>query len=261
MTLRSFLLAACLALPAAASAQTFYPNPSGPNLLGQSYGYGYGSPGFVNPSIPNGFVPNSSYGAGISTPYGYAQPTPGYVQPNTGADDMMRQGGVRQDTSRGSAPNVQLPSQSAIPTVTEQVRDPKGEKIEGVAKVADGNTLVIGGDVLILNGADAPELDQTCSDRQGLAWKCGLRAMDRLVQLAHGKRISCVGVSLSGKAVVANCRHGSIDLAKTMVSEGWAMSPSAVAPLFIVEERVAQSAGSGIWAGSAKRPWEVRAGK
>lgn len=259
MSIRSLLIAACLAAPSVASAQTFYPNTS-PNLLGQYYGGGFGSPNYVNPSIPNGFVPNTSYGyAAPGVSYG-AQPQPGFVQPNTGVDDVMRQGGVRQDTSRTAPPNLQMPN-GASPTVQDAPRDPKGERIEGVARVADGNTLVIGGDVVVLNGADAPELDQTCSDRGGLAWKCGLRSMDRLVQLVHGKRVLCVGVAMAGKAVVANCRHGGIDIAQTMVREGWAMSPSAVAPLYVSEERAAQLAGSGVWSGSAKRPWEVRAGK
>lgn len=257
MTIRPFILALGLAVSTAAPAQVFYPSTP-------QYGTGnfIGSPtfGFTNPSLPNGFVPNQvpQYGTGL--PQGYVQPSPVYGPSYSGRqpDDLLRQGGVSQDTSRTLPPTIQ-PNTTA-PTV-EAPRDPKGERYQGRAKVADGNTIVIGGDVIVLNGADAPELDQTCTDRSGLLWKCGRRAMDRLVQLVEGKNLLCIGVSMAGKAIVANCRHGDIDISRTMVSEGWAMSPSAVSPMYLAEERSAQAARSGIWSGTAKRPWEVRAGK
>lgn len=259
MPIRPFLFACGLAaLSASAHAQVFYPTtPTYGSTIPQA-GYGY-----VNPSIPNGFNPGigyqgPSYGAGL--PQGYVQPSPVYAPSYTGRqpDDVLRQGGVSQDSSKTLPPTIQ-PNTTAAPV--EAPKDPKGERYEGVAKVADGNTVVIGSDVIVLNGADAPELDQTCTDRTGLLWKCGRRAMDRLVQLVEGKKLLCIGVSLAGKAIVANCRHGNVDISRTMVSEGWAMSPSAVAPLYLAEERSAQAARNGIWSGTAKRPWEVRAGK
>lgn len=225
-----------------------------------SYGSGYGTPGYYG--APNG------YGSGFAQPRdgGYYGPNPSYsgpYQPRT-PDDVMTPGRVRNDPSKdiagaGKSPAVLLPNTSApVGSTTAERRNPKGQRFEGHARVVDGNTLVLGSDVIVLNGADAPELSQTCKDRTGLDWTCGARAKDKLVSMVEGKRIVCVGAGLAGQAVLATCKLGQTDVGRAMVGNGWAMAPKAVTPVYAADEAQAKADTRGIWSGSAQAPWTYR---
>src|SRR5215213_9963631 len=50
---------------------------------------------------------------------------------------------------------------------------PSHAPIIGFARVVDGDTIEIGGHRIRLEGIDAPETEQTCSDGKGLPWSCG----------------------------------------------------------------------------------------
>ena len=52
--------------------------------------------------------------------------------------------------------------------------------IEGIPRVVDGDTLVIGLTKMRLEGIDAPETDQICMNQNGDKWTCGIDARDRL---------------------------------------------------------------------------------
>ena len=54
------------------------------------------------------------------------------------------------------------------------------ERIEGVARIIDGDSLVLDGRRLRLLGIDAPEFDQTCNVA-GRTERCGLIAAERLL--------------------------------------------------------------------------------
>jgi endonuclease YncB( thermonuclease family) len=45
--------------------------------------------------------------------------------------------------------------------------------LEGRAEIVDGDTLRIDGRTVRLQGIDAPETRQTCTDRSGQEWPCG----------------------------------------------------------------------------------------
>ena len=59
----------------------------------------------------------------------------------------------------------------------------KGERIQGVLHVVDGDTIVLGETRIRLEGIDAPETTQDCSDRNGGSWKCGDEATRQLIKL------------------------------------------------------------------------------
>ncbi len=282
--MRSSILAAIvlLAVPGAACAQ-YYGGPgygAAPGY-GVGTGYGYGAPGGYG-TTGYGGVP--SYGAGVGYgQYGYGQSPnygapyqqPGAVggfygqnptyggayQPRT-PEDVMTPGRVRTDSSRqpaqpGLAPSVPLPG-AAAPVAVER-KNPKGQRFEGFAKVVDGNTFVLGSEVIVLDGADAPELGQTCTEQSGLEWQCGKRARDRLQQVVGGQRIVCVGIGFAGPGIAARCTIGMTDIGRQMVAEGWAMSPKAVSAAYIGDEAKAKADHRGVWAGTAGMPWTYRA--
>ena len=214
------------------------------------YGYGqsgaYGAP-YANPGVPqSGYVQNPTY--------------PGSYQPRT-PDDVMTPGRTRTDSATAGAPTVPLPgaAATALPAVQER-RNPRGVRYEGLARVVDGNTILLGSEAIVLDGADAPELNQNCTDPGGLEWRCGRRSRDVLVRMVEGRRIVCTGVGFAGpQAITARCSYGTTDVNKAMVAEGWAMSPKATAPAYVADEAAAKADHRGVWAGTSVAPWTYRA--
>ena len=184
---------------------------------------------------------------------------PGQNRSAIPADDVMTPGRARTDSTtatQGNGPTI-------VPTAPAQTekRDPRGRRLAGKAKVIDGNTLVLSGEIVVLNGADAPESDQVCSDQKGFGWHCGERARDRLINLVSDHPVTCKGVSGAQGGIAATCRVGQTDLGRQLVLEGLAVVPRSVAPVYLAEEASARSARRGMWAGRFTSPWEVRAGK
>ena len=278
--MRLLLVAALALIPTGALAQfapygvTTYPG------LGQTPSFGYGAApgagigyGYNGPVGAYGTQPGYGgtaygYGNGGGDPYGGNAVGSAYAVPGSAngeirnPDDVMNLGRTRGETGPGgalgrAAAPVIPPAVGALPLPAEKP-DPKGQRFEGVARVIDGNTLALAGEVIVLDGADAPELGQTCTDRSGLEWRCGDRARARLVTLAEGRRLVCTGRSAAGSSVLATCLWGTTDLGRAMVSDGWAMAPKAVSTLYLADEAAARADARGIWAGTAQAPWTYR---
>ena len=95
--------------------------------------------------------------------------------------------------------------------------------LTGVPRVVDGDTIIVGGMKVRLEGIDAPETDQLCLDAEGKKWTCGISARDRLQQHIAGQSVSCTteGQDRYGR-MLAVCRLGAEDLNAWMVREGLA---------------------------------------
>lgn len=131
---------------------------------------------------------------------------------------------------------------------------PPAETVRGAARVADGDSLAIGGGRIRLKGIDAPELAQTCR-RGGEEWPCGRNARDRLAQLAAGRTVSCEGKGHDRYGrLLARCAVDGLDLGRAMVEEGWAVAFGG----YEAAEAAARSAGRGLWSGSFERPQDWR---
>lgn len=128
------------------------------------------------------------------------------------------------------------------------------EVTAGAARVADGDSLVIGGERIRLEGIDAPELGQSCV-RDGAEWPCGRQARDRLAQLTRGNTVSCQAYGRDRyDRLLARCTAAGVDLAGVMVEEGWAVAYGD----YEIVETEARRAGRGIWSGSFERPQDWR---
>lgn len=55
------------------------------------------------------------------------------------------------------------------------------ETLVGQPRIVDGDTVVMDGKSIRLDGIDAPETDQACHDRDDKRTACGLIARDRLI--------------------------------------------------------------------------------
>lgn len=164
-------------------------------------------------------------------------------------------------------------------------------RIVGEARVVDGDTIVVAGLHIRLEGIDAPESGQTCSlsaeaaaqpavavvdepdtadmARHGLhaavepestpAWHCGAAASAVLERMLRGRQVSCdpTGRDKYGRTL-ATCFTEGHDVNAEMVRRGWAWAFVRYSRRYVGLEAEARAERLGIWRGHATPPWEFR---
>jgi len=136
---------------------------------------------------------------------------------------------------------------------------PAPTAIVGKAWVIDGDTIEIAGTRIRLEGIDAPEWDQTCTDAQGKPWPCGRAATSELKAHVRGRELTCNARAFDRyKRVLAVCAlpDGS-DINAWMVQQGWAVD-YGFARIYESEQAEAEKSRRGIWAGSFMSPSQWR---
>jgi endonuclease YncB( thermonuclease family) len=131
--------------------------------------------------------------------------------------------------------------------------------IVGKAWVIDGDTIIISDTHIRLEGIDAPESDQTCTDSKGKTWPCGREATNELRAHIRGQELTCQRRALDKyKRVLAVCTlpDGS-DINAWLVQQGWAVA-YGFARTYEFEEGEAKAAKRGIWAGNFVSPSQWR---
>src|SRR5947209_8606908 len=63
--------------------------------------------------------------------------------------------------------------------------------ITGIAKIREGDLVVIGSSRIRLGGIDAPSVDQLCLYNTGERWTCGVAARDEFIKHADNKTWIC----------------------------------------------------------------------
>ena len=133
--------------------------------------------------------------------------------------------------------------------------------IKGTAYVIDGDTIIIDGVRIRLNGIDTPEVEQTCRT-SGLIWHCGVEATKAMRHLIKGKIVTCVGNTKDQYGrLIANCFVGDMSLNATMVEFGLALAYRYYSLEYIAQEDLARKAKKGLWSGEFVAPWNWRKGK
>jgi endonuclease YncB( thermonuclease family) len=133
------------------------------------------------------------------------------------------------------------------------------ERIAGRAKIIDGDSFEIGSAGVRLFGVDAPEGRQPCTRSNGSSWRCGDAAAAELRRLVGSREVACVRRDTDDYGrVVGVCRVGSLDLGAAMVRAGLAVAYRRYSDDYVDEEREAQAARRGLWAGEFVMPEEYR---
>src|SRR5512132_4350953 len=115
--------------------------------------------------------------------------------------------------------------------------------VTGPATVIDGDTLVIAGERVRLQGIDAPELHQTCT-AYGQEWPCGRTAADWLRTFLAGRSVECRGHARDRYGrLVAVCYVGGENLNERIVREGWALDFRRYSTDYLQAESEAKRAG------------------
>ena len=132
------------------------------------------------------------------------------------------------------------------------------ETLSGQARVVDGDTFVISGQRIRLNGIDAPETKQNCT-RAGRPWACGKAATDAMRQLVGRSHVRCEvsGRDRYGRAIAA-CFVDGRDLQQQLVRQGLALAYRRYSTRYVPNEDAARAEGIGLWSGSFVEPWRWR---
>ncbi len=134
---------------------------------------------------------------------------------------------------------------------------------QGTLRVVDGDTIVIAGINVRLQGIDAPEAGQSCRDGKGKAYPCGRRATEALTLLAAGG-VSCDMEPEEGKygRKVGTCYAvGGRNVNALMVLMGYALAYRKYSTAYVREEDRARAGRRGLHSGSFVAPWDWRRGK
>jgi endonuclease YncB( thermonuclease family) len=133
------------------------------------------------------------------------------------------------------------------------------ELITGVARIVDGDTLVVGDIKVRLEGIDAPETDQLCLDAHSVKWTCGIAARDQLVSHIDNRPIQCKPTGSDRYSrTLAVCTLADEDLNAWMVREGWALAFVRYSSAYVGEEAQARTKQRGLWSGAFIAPWDWR---
>lgn len=131
--------------------------------------------------------------------------------------------------------------------------------IAGVAKVVDGDTLIVSGTKIRLTGIDAPETDQICLDGAGNTYACGVMARDNLIRLIENNPLICSGEEIDiYKRQLMTCFADDTDLNGAMVSAGWALAFQKYSKIYVKQELEARMLQSGLWSGAFIASWDWR---
>lgn len=151
------------------------------------------------------------------------------------------------------------PGADAAHAEVEPVRaEARADRLQGVGRVVDGDTLDVGAVRVRLHGIDAFEGDQMCDGPRG-RWACGAAATRSLKARAEGRELVCqvLDTDRYGRKV-SRCERNGVDLARVLVSEGLALAYRRYSRDYIEEELAAEARGAGAWNGSFDRPEQWR---
>ena len=132
--------------------------------------------------------------------------------------------------------------------------------ITGIAKIREGDQIVIGNSRIRLGGIDAPSVDQLCLNTKGERWTCGVAARDELIKYTDNKTWTChlrQAADRRGRQV-ARCEVDGEDIQKWMVKNGWALAHTRVSHDYDPDEKAAREAKAGMWQGAFIAPWDWR---
>lgn len=124
----------------------------------------------------------------------------------------------------------------------------------GRAQAMDGDSLVVNGTRIRLQGIDAPEYNQTCR-RDGVEYRCGREAAQALRRLLGRGEVACKGFEHDRyDRLLGTCTVGEINLAAQMVRDGHAVAFGD----YVIEEAKARNEKKGLWAGEFTTPRDWR---
>ena len=133
--------------------------------------------------------------------------------------------------------------------------------ITGIARVVDGDSLVINQTRLRLHGVDAPESNQQCF-RDSKTWPCGKEAASTLAAIVQDTQLNCGVLDRDRyKRLIVRCFVDEIDLGERLVRLGLATAYTQYSEDYVQVEAFARKRRVGIWSGEFVEPRLWRRGQ
>ena len=168
--------------------------------------------------------------------------------------------------------SIQLPQQSSgvignfINNITGANRPAKQFDINelpsftSTVTIKKADTFNAQGYIVKLYGVAAPDLDQTCANRNGASYNCGQQATLWLQSWITNNPITCRVMSQNKDGnMVAACSLGQYDIGAALINAGWAVADTRETDIYVPYEQNAQSKGNGLWQGKFYKPWDWQA--
>ena len=131
--------------------------------------------------------------------------------------------------------------------------------LTGRASVIDGDTIEIHAARIRLEGVDAPESGQSCTDTEGRSWPCGRRAAFALADHIGQKPVHCLSFGKDRyRRSLATCDLDGENLNRWLVANGWAVAYRHYSKAYVSDEAIAKEEKRGIWSGTFIMPWDYR---
>lgn len=133
---------------------------------------------------------------------------------------------------------------------------PMEQRLDGRARVIDGDTLQINGQRVRLLGLDAPEVGQLCTKMTGEVFDCGAKSAYELETFIGKRGLNCRGKKYDSYGrLLASCTVEGQDLGQFLVLRGWAVTYGDSAYRYTSDERMAKAERAGLWATYFDMPW------
>lgn len=132
--------------------------------------------------------------------------------------------------------------------------------ISGKAIAVDGDTITI---KMRLQGIDAPEYDQPCTNKKsGKEWPCGIASKKKLAKFIKDKVVSCKQVDTDKYLrPVVLCSVDGQDLNRMMVTSGMAPADPHYTTAYVEDGKIAEQNQKGMWDSDFQMPWDYRHSK
>ena len=134
------------------------------------------------------------------------------------------------------------------------------DEISGtVTEVRSAYLIKVGPSYVKLYGIDGPDPAQTCKDRMGQDYPCGVMSRKAMERLVLNKIVFCspVGGDNNGN-FIATCRIDHLDIGGAIVYSGWAVADRSASKVYIPYEQEAHIKKQGLWEGKFIAPWDWR---
>ena len=133
-------------------------------------------------------------------------------------------------------------------------------EVGGTVDRSDGDSFWIDNSEIRLFGIDAFEAGQPC-EIDGHRYDCGAVSIAALRDLTR-QGVTCTGASYDRyDRLLAVCFAQGRNINAAMVERGHALAYRRYSRDYLDEERKADAAKAGAWAGDFQAPWEYRAGE
>ena len=126
-------------------------------------------------------------------------------------------------------------------------------------KIIDGDTIILNSEKIRFYGIDTPEIKQTCTDKYGHTYLCGVKAKLELEKIIGSRKVACIKKTKDRyKRSISICYVDGKDINSLMVKKGWALAYRKYSKKYVKDEVIAKSNKAGMWSGDFIAPWKWR---